>query len=751
MKRITIILALVAAMLPVLAHAQSDGRTVTRVDVGAGNSSQFGGVGGNYDINIPISGLRGNNLSDDVSAGVDFEVDNNPILACSGMDLRDSIKGMFDMSSLADDVKNYLLSLMAKQALSFVYSNPAIAGVLDGLKAFGNARFELAQSSCEAIEGEVSAESRRLRQEAYNTCMEKENNNYKCATETGSYAQGLNTFVNKQETKINNSIHNWTSRINYAGKDFNTRACENLNGYCNNPSGRAQAEQINTATPGVEATPGGAPKITPPALSPAEVQDEANKNARHATAALYGITRVVVSRLYNGDIDAFVKDYRELQKLRGNEISKDIVSSGGAYTARAGRKYLDREGIENKFVLARSKATFETAGNLQNSMQNDPNQDYSSFEVSEHLEMEDGVGTHSANSCHYDGSCFDVNCNGYSGGEEACVREAGRRLPAGCRMNWESRPQGAGYTGTHGHVNCGGLGSGLGGDSTDGPFAGAIAVIREFNSRIDTLVSSSPKSGATGAKSSAFDAGKKRFEDLRDLLKDFPISDKEACYYDLDRKGKKGESADKRDLEDIRNVTEIFSLTTLTNELAAKMKGEKKAKKKDGSAGGESEEPTAENAVTLANSLPAKIQQMNVTIGRLALCYTVTKINILNMAKTQYLKDSDAFDYIEGIAQAVAGQAALGVYRGLLYQLQLSAITAANDPEASPTIKDAFTIAISMIENMIAGIKGTIEGDEEISARLRSLDTYLRNNAAINAAAAAQRERGNSFNAGGGF
>ena len=737
MKRITIVIALLAAMLPILAHAQSDGRDINRADMTVSDSAQFGGVSGNYKLDIPVSGIRGNNLSDDVQASVDFGVSNNPILACSGLDIRDSIKGMFDMSSLADDVKNYLLSLMAKQALSFVYSNPAIAGVLDGLKAFGNARFQLAQTSCEAIEGEVSAESRRLRQQAYETCMETEtvagnrNANFKCATETGSYAQGLNTFVNKQETKINNSIQNWTSRINYGGKGFSQRACESLGDYCTDPSSQSKAEQINTAIPGVTATPGGAPKVTPPQVSPSEVFDEAVENGRHAAAALIGVTRITVAGLYEGNSSDFLRDHARLKADREAEISKDIASNNGIYTVRAGRKYLNREGIENDFVLARSKATLDTANNLQRSMRDDPR--YSSFTVSEHLEMENGAGTHSNNSCHYNGSCFDVNCNGYAGGEQACVQEAGTRLPPGCRMSWESKPQGAGYTGSHGHVNCGGLGA-----NPDGSSGGLIASVYTVVKKHAQKVAKAAQELSTGAMND-----EARYQKFRDIMKDVPVSDKEVCFYDLDMKGK---DQDKKGLEDIRNVTEIFALTAATNRIAQDMDGRDYDENTENTDG-----PTAAQAVAFSKSLPAKIQQLNLTIGRLALCYLVGNVSVSNMVKTMYLNDADARGYIDSIAQAVAGQAALAVYNGLIYQVQLAAIMANNDTKAPPTISDAFKTAINMLESMRDSIKGSIEAQDNLSARMRSLDAYLARSAAKNAAAAARINSGKSSNIGEGF
>ena len=164
-----------------------------------------------------------------------------PSLGCAGLDIKGDIQNLLNFDDIKDDLKNYLQSLLAKQALSLVYSSPAIAGVLDGLKAFGNARFQLAQQSCEAIEAEVSAESRYRRQEAYNLCLREAGDNKskqsRCAWDTGQYSELMQRFVDEQFARGDNLFQTYIARPWGSLSGDNPNA---VSGVCNNaPQGSA--------------------------------------------------------------------------------------------------------------------------------------------------------------------------------------------------------------------------------------------------------------------------------------------------------------------------------------------------------------------------------------------------------------------------------------------------------------------------------------------------------------------------------
>lgn len=106
---------------------------------------------------------------DIVDINLGFEADS--ILGCSGVDIGGLIQNTFNVGDIGSEFSNYLQTTLAKEALTLVYSSPAVSAVLDGLKAVGHARASILQEKCDANEIMANARNRRLRSEGYQKCI----------------------------------------------------------------------------------------------------------------------------------------------------------------------------------------------------------------------------------------------------------------------------------------------------------------------------------------------------------------------------------------------------------------------------------------------------------------------------------------------------------------------------------------------------------------------------------------------------
>jgi hypothetical protein len=106
--------------------------------------------------------------------------DATEILGCDGLDVGAlvgkglGIGGGVDVGNLTQEFGNYLKSTLAQEALTMIYSDPAIAGIQDNLKAVGNMRAQLLQARCNATEiRSKAAKNKRLHSEAQEKCLKE--------------------------------------------------------------------------------------------------------------------------------------------------------------------------------------------------------------------------------------------------------------------------------------------------------------------------------------------------------------------------------------------------------------------------------------------------------------------------------------------------------------------------------------------------------------------------------------------------
>jgi len=695
MKRITIIAALlVAALAPAVSHAQAlppqpgpyrDGYVADR-PIQRASSAILGGLDymPSYVPSSNSSARSGRTLADDLDAGVDFSASNNPILACSGLDIRDSIKGMFDMSSLADDVKNYLTSLMAKQALSLVYANPAIAGVLDGLKAFGNARFQLAQQSCEAIEGEISAQSRFLRQQALDKCIKDGGSVYECSVETGNYANALNEFVNSAEAKLNNSIYSFTSRINILEPDTKAAMCAQLSRH--EPAACAKAQQVNAAiAEPVLDKAGNVRGTNPPVVSARRLNDSNYRNSL-GSAAVYTGVMMSVAEVFGGDMFAADAALAQIAEKRKRAYAEAMSRRGGKLMAEDVTAIFDRSGGERAFVGSAREMTVRMAGDLESR--------YPHLQASEYEDINDhGPG----NSYHYVGQAIDFNCNSHPDGERACLDAVyadlnARRGELGIvELIWQAPGH---YD--HLHVAFGSPNQGPGTRSgmTAGILEDATVIVEELAAGIEQVAATATPEA--------------RITALEQALKKVPLVTEDACYYELDTKKETG-------LEDISDVTLIFSANTVANQLVEKSRNRPSEEGEPGAGG---------SGGGIMGSLTAQVQEMNLTGGRLSLCYFISEIDRLSIMKMQYLNNSDGLAFLKSLAEDTAAQATQTIYDGLINQVNLARIMASNN-EAPPAMDTILLVGRETLETQRDSIKANAQSRAAMSGRLRTIDDYL--------------------------
>jgi hypothetical protein len=668
MKRITFIGALIAAaLLPVLADAQVNSRTISSGYMGSNADAPVRG------LYRPGAGERV--LADDVDAGVDFGASNNPILACSGLDIRDSISGMFDMSSLADDVKNYLTSLMAKQALSLVYSNPAIAGVLDGLKAFGNARFQLAQQSCEAIEGEISAQSRYLRQQALEKCIKDGGSVYECSVETGNYATALNAFVNSAEAKINNSIYSFTSRINILEPNYKAEMCRQLGR--NKPEACAEAQMTDLVIPKTVIDKRGNPAATNNARVTAKnVRDGAFDDAAGANAVYLGAL-LSVADVFDGDIFQADAAIAQIARERKQAYQAAISANNGLMKPEAVRNIFERTRGERNFIGSAREMTIRVGADLEARFPH---------LIASQDGVDEPIGDHGPGySYHYSGQAIDFNCNSHPDGEGACLDRVfayldQRRSELSIReLIWRE----PGHM-THLHVAFGGPGQGPATrDNLGSALYDAAGIVAGLSEAI---------SAAGAAEVTTREA---RMNILREALKPVPLIIEDACFYDLDGDELNG-------LEDISDISKTFAMTNRANLMASK-------KRDEDDAGG-----AVAAALGIVNSLTAQYQSLKLTAGRLTLCYTISYVDRLSLMATQSKNDAQALAFIRDISDAVATEATITFYNALIYQTQQSKVLAIRS-DAPPAMSEAFDMSIESLKTMRDSLQQTSRGRRDIT------------------------------------
>lgn len=121
---------------------------------------------------------------------VSFGGASGGLLGCLGINLDatfDAILNMLDPAEIAAKMQAYFITAIANYLLTAIYSNPALAAILDSLNAFGYANLELLQSKCNATEIKAKSAPARdeARAEAQRRCAE-ENNWVSCTISAAS-------------------------------------------------------------------------------------------------------------------------------------------------------------------------------------------------------------------------------------------------------------------------------------------------------------------------------------------------------------------------------------------------------------------------------------------------------------------------------------------------------------------------------------------------------------------------------------
>jgi hypothetical protein len=127
-----------------------------------------------YDLGgVPNIGRSGADNQGNTTPIVDINLGLNvdSVLGCSGVDIGGLIQNTFNVGDIGSEFSNYLQTTLAREALTLVYSSPAVSAVLDGLKAVGHARASILQEKCDANEIMANARNRRLRSEGYQRCL----------------------------------------------------------------------------------------------------------------------------------------------------------------------------------------------------------------------------------------------------------------------------------------------------------------------------------------------------------------------------------------------------------------------------------------------------------------------------------------------------------------------------------------------------------------------------------------------------
>jgi hypothetical protein len=85
-------------------------------------------------------------------SGADF-------LGCSGINMFDFLETTFNMGEIVQNFTQYMKTMVAKWALTQLFSSPQLAAIFDTLQAFGNARLDMFKASCDI--GEIKEDARR--------------------------------------------------------------------------------------------------------------------------------------------------------------------------------------------------------------------------------------------------------------------------------------------------------------------------------------------------------------------------------------------------------------------------------------------------------------------------------------------------------------------------------------------------------------------------------------------------------------
>ncbi|PIZ29796.1 MAG: hypothetical protein COY40_06120 [Alphaproteobacteria bacterium CG_4_10_14_0_8_um_filter_53_9] len=115
--------------------------------------------GSNYQYSLPgYTGLGGGGTTPLFEANVSG--DGGFDLGCGGIGLFDFVKATFNVGEIMEQFKASMQTMVAKFILTQLMSIPQIAALFDTLNAFGNARFDLFQQSCDI--GEIKQEAKNL-------------------------------------------------------------------------------------------------------------------------------------------------------------------------------------------------------------------------------------------------------------------------------------------------------------------------------------------------------------------------------------------------------------------------------------------------------------------------------------------------------------------------------------------------------------------------------------------------------------
>lgn len=168
---------LLASVSTVETHAQASG------SYSSGGSQYFAlpsigtGTGGKGAVTL---------FEADFNAGAGFD------LGCGGVGLFDFMKSTFDLGNIVEEFKGSLNSMLSKALVTFAMSTPQIASLFDTLNAFGNARFDMFNQSCDI--NQIRAD---VKQKYMEKCIAEGKAPDQCTNMTGG-AQDILEDVKKQ-------------------------------------------------------------------------------------------------------------------------------------------------------------------------------------------------------------------------------------------------------------------------------------------------------------------------------------------------------------------------------------------------------------------------------------------------------------------------------------------------------------------------------------------------------------------------
>jgi hypothetical protein len=141
-------------------------------------------------------------------------------LGCSGINMFDFLETTFNMGEIVDNFTQYMKTMVAKWALTQLFSSPQLAAIFDTLQAFGNARLDMFKASCDI--GEIKEEARRSFIEY---CVEKQGGTTKARAQCEqNYDKGSSDVIMEAANKYlnfqaaNSNLQDVLNRTNFCGQ-----------------------------------------------------------------------------------------------------------------------------------------------------------------------------------------------------------------------------------------------------------------------------------------------------------------------------------------------------------------------------------------------------------------------------------------------------------------------------------------------------------------------------------------------------